>query len=216
MAVKLMTLVRTDDLTGWRLALTARLADGVQGLVRMLVNTVEPVEVRPSEGAAPERWDAVLEAWFDTRADLDRWIGMQPATALLVDLVVDQKLIHDSGDRAAAAKVIVVFRRRADKTRAEAQAHWRGEHVRLGLVEHNATDFLTLYFQNHVIEGNRAASPAHDYDGLPEYWLDRDALSKVGPDSAVMRAIAKDEENFIDRASIVTLLVEEEQFFVRA
>jgi hypothetical protein len=109
----------------------------------------------------------------------------------------------------------VTFRRRSDLSRAQAQAHWQGPHVRVGLVEHNATDFLRLYFQNHVLADNRAERPEHDYDGLPEFWLDQDALASVGAESQVMKAIADDEENFIDRTSIVTLLVREEELFVR-
>jgi len=216
MAAKLMTLVRTDDLAGWRGVLAARLADRVPGLRRFVLNQVLPVEVRPPAGLAPERWDAVLEGWFDTPADLELWIRSAPAADLHVDLVVEEKLIHDSGIRPLPAKVIVVFRRRADLTRAAAQAHWQDEHVRIGLVEHKATDFLRLYYQNHVIEDDRARLPEHDYDGLPEYWLDQDALANVGPDAPVMQAIARDEENFIDRTSIVTLLVEEEELYTRA
>ena len=210
-----MTLVRCEDLPAWRRGLAKRVAAGVPGLTRLLYNAVLPVDVRPVEGAAPVRWDAVLEAWFETPAAREAWVATLPGGALLANFAVEQKLIHDSGIRPLPAKVIVVFRRRAGKTRAEAQAHWRGRHVEIGLVENNAADFLRLYFQNHVAEDNRVELPEYDYDGLPEYWLDQDGLANVGPDSEVMRAIARDEENFADRSSLVTLLVEEEELFVR-
>lgn len=219
--VKLMTLVRCEDLPAWRRALTARITAGVPGLTRLLLNIVTPVQLRPDSGStsdsgpAPARWDAVLEAWFDTRAALDAFAAVATEGASLVNLIVEQKLIHDSCIRPLAAKVIVAFRRRAGQTRAAAQAHWAGRHVEVGLVENHATDFLRLYFQNHVIESNQVARPEHDYDGLPEYWLDEDALGNVGPDSAVMRAIAADEKHFITPGSVVTMLVQEYLIFAR-
>ena len=101
-----------------------------------------------------------------------------PTGALLVDLIVDQQLIHDSGIRPLPAKIMVTFRRRHDLSRTQAQAHWRGRHVEVGF-ERGATDFLRLYFQNHVIADNRVERPEHDYDGLPEFWVDQDALAQV-------------------------------------
>lgn len=215
MPIKLITLVRSDDVAAWRSALEARIAGGAPGLVRLLFNTVLPVEVRATDGPAPEHWDAVVESWFDTRADLDAFAGSEPGGAVLAKLIVDQQLIHDSGIRPLPAKVLVAFRRQHHLTRAQAQAHWRGRHVEVGLVEHNATDFLRLYFQNHVIEGNPVQRPEHDYDGLPEFWVDQDELAMVGPDSTVMRAIAEDEVNFLEPGTNVTMLLAEEELFAR-
>src|ERR1700709_2506868 len=146
MPVKLVTLVRSDDLPALRAALDMRVAAGVPGLIRLLFNSVLPVDVRPTGGATPEHWDAVVEGWFETRADLDGWAASAPTGALLVDLIVDQQLIHDSGIRPFPAKIMVTFRRRHDLSRAQAQAHWRGRHVDVGF-ERGATDFLRLYFQ---------------------------------------------------------------------
>lgn len=214
MGMKLVTLVRSDTLPAWREALAARIAAGVPGLSRLVFNTVLPMEVRPTGDATPEHWDAVVEGWFDTRADLDAWTATAPAGAMLANLVVDQQLIHDSGIRPLPAKIMVTFRRRPDLSRAQAQAHWRGRHVEVGF-ERGATDFLRLYFQNHVIAGNPVDRPEHDYDGLPEFWVDQNELAQVGPDSPVMRAIAEDEKNFIDLTSTVTLLLEEEELYAR-
>lgn len=162
-------------------------------------NIVRPVEVRPAEGGEAEQWNAVIEGWFSSRADAEAARArIDGDGALSAHLLVEERLIHDSGDRPLPSKIIVMFRRRADLTRAQAQAHWQGPHVRIGLVDHRATDFLNLYFQNHVLADNPATRPQHDYDGLPEYWLDEDALGAVGPDSAVMRAIAEDEDDRID------------------
>lgn len=210
--VKLITLVRTDGPAPLAARLSAA-ARGLPGLHRLLFNHVLPVEVRNPAGAAPERWDAVVESWLDHRDRALQWVDIIGTDQLAVHLLVDQRMIHDSGLRPLPAKVMVTFRRRPDLTRAQAQAHWAGEHVRVGLVEHSATDFLRLYLQNHVVEVVRADNTAHAYDGLPEYWLDQGSLNRVGENSEVMRAIAADEANFIDRASISTLLLQEELLY---
>lgn len=106
------------------------------------------------------------------------------------------------------------LRGRADKTRAQAQLHWRTRHVEVGLTENNATDFLQLYLQNHVRETDQPAGSAWDYDGLPEYWLDAADLASVGADSPVMRAIMEDEKLFADQSAIVTMMLIERELFV--
>ena len=45
--------------------------------------------------------------------------------ALTAHLLVEERLIHGSDVRPLPSKIIVMFRRRADLTRAQAQAHWR-------------------------------------------------------------------------------------------
>lgn len=203
---KLITLVRAGE--DWIAGAAARLASGLPGARRIVINRVRPVEVRA--GGVERGWDAVVEGWFDSRAAAE---AARPAFAegaeTAVPLLVREELIHDSGIRPLPSKILVTFRRRPSLSRAAAQAHWRGRHVEVGLVENNAADFLRLYFQNHVVDDNAVDLPAYDYDGLPEFWLDEDALASVGADSPVMKAIAADEENFIDRSSIVTMLVEE-------
>jgi len=212
---KLMTLVRAAAPEGWAAAQEAALGSGLPGARRIVLNRVRPVDVRVTD-LPVEQWDAVMEGWFDTRAEAE---AARDAFAQGGDqtahLIVNELLIHDSGIRPLAAKVIVTFRRRADLDRAAAQAHWRGRHVEVGLVEHGATDFLRLYYQNHVVADNQALRPEHDYDGLPEFWLDEDALANVAAGSPVMEAIAQDEENFIDKQSVTTLLLEEHVLFER-
>lgn len=203
---KLITLVRAGE--GWIAAATARLARGLPGARRIVVNRVRPVEVRA--GGTEPGWDAVVEGWFDSRAAAE---AARPAFAegaeTAVPLLVREELIHDGGIRPLPSKIFVTFRRLPSLSREAAQAHWRGRHVEVGLVENNATDFLRLYLQNHVAPDNAAGPAEYDYDGLPEYWLDEAALASVAADSPVMKAIADDEKNFIDRSSIVTMLVEE-------
>ena len=212
-AHKLMTLIRAAEPDTWAAELDDRLAGGLPGARRIVLNRVRPVQVRATEEGG-EPFDAVVEGWFDSRAAAEAARSAFGAGAdRAVHLLVDEILIHDSGIRPLAAKVIVAFRRRPDITRQAAQAHWRGRHVEVGLVENNATDFLRLYFQNHVLADNPAARPEEDFDGLPEYWLDEDALANVAADSPVMRAIAEDEEHFAYRPSLVSMLVEEHLVF---
>jgi hypothetical protein len=211
MPIKLLTLVQAENLSALREALERKAAD-FPGLLRLNFNKVLPAEVRPGDGV---RWDAVVEGWFEDRSALDAWKAAAPGGRETAHFIVEQKLIHDHGRRPLPAKVFVAFRRRPDKTRAESQAHWLGPHVDIGLLEHNAMDFLQLYLQNHVIAGNPIERQGYDYDGLPEYWLDPQALGSVGPDSEVMLAIARDEEHFADRSSLVTMLVEEQELFYR-
>jgi hypothetical protein len=216
-ASKLITLIRIEGDPGlWRAEFEARMALGLPGLERLVFNTVRPVNVRATDGGPAERWDAVVEGWFKSRVEAEAARAqIDGAGALTAHLLVEERLIQDSGIRPLPAKVMVTFRRRADLTRAQAQAHWEGPHVRIGLIEHKATEFLRLYFQNHVLADSPASRPEHDYDGVPEYWLDEDALGAVGPDSEVMRAIAEDEVRFIDRTSITTLLLQADDLPVR-
>lgn len=217
MPVKLISLLGKEDmLPGWRRRIDGQLAADTPGLIRLVYNEVSPVDVRGGEAAPVQRWEAIVEGWFDSRADAARWSAGLDDNGYVVHRLVDQKLIHDSGIRPLPTKIMVTFRRRADLTRAQAQAHWRGRHVEVGLVEHRATEFLRLYYQNHVLADERHAVPAYDYDGLPEYWLDQEALADISQESVIMQAIARDEANFIHAASVETLLLREEELFARS
>ena len=65
--VKLITLVRVDDVQHWQDAFVERLGGGLPGAQRIVVNIVRPVEVRENAGGI-EPFDAVSEGWFDSRA----------------------------------------------------------------------------------------------------------------------------------------------------
>src|SRR5690606_4797736 len=65
---KLMTLVRATAPEGWAAAQEAALGSGLPGARRIVLNRVRPVEVRATD-LPVEQWDAVMEGWFDTRAD---------------------------------------------------------------------------------------------------------------------------------------------------
>jgi hypothetical protein len=173
------------------------------------------------------RWNVVTEMWFDVRADAEMAIariGSDEKREIyasflqtIVHLLVDEQLLHESGERPLLTKVLVFFKRRFDMTREGAQAYWRGPHARLGMEEYRAADFIKRYLQNHVLLDYRNRNEEYDYDGCPEYWLTGpEVLTMIRPDAEVMRVIAKDEENFADRSSIVSLLVDEEEAYARS
>lgn len=155
----------------------------------------------------------MFEAWFADRDAAEAFAAQVRGAGDAVQLFVDQVLIHDSGRRPLPTKIMVTLKRRADLSREQAENHWCPRHVEVGLIEHNAGDFLQLYFQNHVRDTDQPRGSACDFDGMPEYWLDPADLASVGEDSPVMRAIAEDEALFVDRASITTLMVVERELF---
>lgn len=211
--LKLIALLRPDsDVLSWQnwaASGDARLP----GLKRLVFNTVLPTDVRQQRDLR-QPFAGVIEAWLDDRDAADALAERIRERGVAAQLFVNELLIHDSGIRPLPSKILVTLRRRADLTRAQAQRHWRTQHVEIGLIEHNATDFLRLYIQNHVIDTDQPAGSPYDFDGMPEYWVDEADLAAVGAESAVMRAIADDETLFLDTTGIVTLLLQERELFV--
>ena len=212
-AIKLISLLRAcaPD-AGWRAWCEQAVGEGIPGLERLVFNEVVPVDVR-HDSASAGPYVAVIESWFTGSAECDSFAQQVRGAGEVVQLRVHQMLIHDGGRRPLPAKILVTLKGRPGATREATQHHWRTRHVEVGLVEHNATDFLRLYYQNHVIASDQCPGSATDYDGVPEYWLDEADLAAIGADSPVMRAIAEDEALFIDSSSIVTMMVREYELF---
>lgn len=213
-SVKLISLLGSGK-TGpaWDAFVTAQVAQGVPGLKRLVFNTVLPVDVRGGADAPPP-YAAIVEAWFADRAGADAFAAGVRAHGEAVQLYVTPLLIHDRGRRPLPGKIMVTLKKRSDLSREQAQQHWRTRHVEVGLGDHNAADFLQLYFQNHVFDSDQPPGSARDFDGMPEFWVDPADLAEVGEDSPVMRAIAEDELLFVDRTGIVTMMVAEREVFV--
>jgi len=188
---------------------------GISGLERLVFNEVEPVDIRDGS-TDPLPFVAVVEAWFGSIEDARRLAGSFAQEWDIVNLIVEQRLVFDSGIRPLPSKIMVTLKGKAGSSREAAQRHWATQHVDIGLIQHNATDFLRLYFQNHVRETDQPAGSRFDYDGMPEYWVDQDDLASIGAGSTVMKAIAEDELLFLDTSGIVTLLVREEELFARS
>lgn len=212
--VKLVSLLRPVAAPGgWDAFVNGKLAQGVPGLQRLVLNDVLPIDIRTgTEGIPP--YAAIIEAWFASPADADRFAAAVRAHGDAVQMHVDDLLIHDCGRRPLPNKIMVTLKRRADLSREQAQRHWRTRHVEVGLVEHDAATFLQLYYQNHVTRSDQPEGSALDFDGMPEYWVDPADMASVGEDSPVMRAIAEDEVLFVDRSAIVTMMVTERELYV--
>lgn len=212
--VKLISLLRPDHgAQAWKDFVAALIAVPFRGLQRMVFNEVLPINVRTGE-QAPPTFVAVAEAWFTCRAHADAFAASIRAHGDAVQLFVDALLINDSGRRPLPNKIMVTLKGLPHLSRERVQHHWRTRHVEVGLVEHNAGDFLQLYFQNHVYATDQRAGSACDYDGMPEFWVDPADLASIGQDAPVMRAIAEDEALFADKASIVTMMVTEQELFL--
>ena len=212
--VKLIALLRSGPAAGvWQDLVASALATGVRGLNRLVFNTVSPIDVRTGEDRPPP-FVAVVEGWFADRHAAEAFAATLRLHGEAVHLFVAPLLIHDGGRRPLPNKIMVTMKRLPGLSREQAQRHWRTRHVEVGLIEHNAGDFLQLYFQNHVIATDQPPGSATDYDGMPEFWVDPADLAAVGADSPVMRAIAEDETHFADGSSIITMLVSEQELFV--
>lgn len=212
--VKLISLLRPDhSVQAWCTFLETHIAENLTGLQRLVFNEVLPINVRTGERAAPT-FVAIVEAWFADRAGADAFAAHIRAQGNAVQLFVDALLIHDRGRRPLPNKIMVTLKGLAHLSREQVQAHWRTRHVEVGMVQHNAGDFLQLYFQNHVIATDQPSGSANDYDGMPEFWVDPADLASIGQDAPVMRAIAEDEALFADKAAINTMMVAEHELFV--
>ena len=210
---KLISLLRAGGpAQGWETWFEQAVAQGIGGLRRLVFNTVVPADVRHGTAEKPP-FEAVAEAWFASDGEAEALAAYVRDAGDAVQMHVDQRLIHDSGVRPLPTKIMVTLKGRKGATRAQTQHHWHTRHVEVGLIEHNAADFLRLYFQNHVTRTDQSPGSAHDYDGVPEYWLDQADLAEIGADSPVMRAIAEDEALFADADSIVTMMVTEKELF---
>lgn len=213
-SVKLISLLcPVHTAQDWEASVAAQLTTGIGSLSRLVFNEVLPVDVRGGLDA-PLPYVAIIEAWFEDRAGADAFAAIVREMGDAVQLYVNALLINDCGRRPLPNKIMVTLMRRADLTREQAQHHWRTRHVKVGLVEHNAADFLQLYFQNHVFDTDQPQGSALDFDGMPEFWVDPADLAEVGAESPVMRAIAEDEALFVDRTAIVTMMVAERELFV--
>ncbi len=212
--MKLIALLRPDrSVEAWKDGVAAQVETHRAGLQRLVFNEVLPVNVRTG-AQEPPIFVAVVEAWFADRTSAEAFAASVSAHGDAVQLFVDALLIHDRGRRPLPNKIMVTLKGLPHLSREQVQTHWRTRHVEVGMVEHNAGDFLQLYFQNHVRSTDQAPGSACDYDGMPEFWVDPADLASIGQDAPVMRAIADDEALFADKAAIVTMMVIEHELYL--
>jgi uncharacterized protein (TIGR02118 family) len=101
-------------------------------------------------------------------------------------------------------KVCAVVHRRPDLGVEEFQAYWRTTHGALV----SKVPGIRRYVQSHPRLGGYRGGPL-PFDGLAEIWADdTDALRAMAV-SPELRAVRRDEPNFIDTSRLVELVVDE-------
>jgi uncharacterized protein (TIGR02118 family) len=106
--------------------------------------------------------------------------------------------------REVRMKLIAFFKRKPGMPVDDFQRHWRTRHAELVVRQRG----LRRYVQNHVLPSSyRTREPA--FDGVAEAWFDDlDAMRALAP-SAEYAAVRADEANFIDAASMGSVLADE-------
>ena len=101
-------------------------------------------------------------------------------------------------------KLVAFFRRKAGVSVEDFQRHWRTTHAELVIRQKG----LRRYVQNHTLaSGYGSGEP--DYDGVAEAWFDDTDAMRSLASSSDYSAVRADEANFIDAASMGTLLTDE-------
>jgi uncharacterized protein (TIGR02118 family) len=104
-------------------------------------------------------------------------------------------------------KVIMFVPRRKDLSVQQFRDHYENVHVPLA---HAALRTLRAYVRNYPETTLSGSSPS--FDAITELWFDDEAAWKAAaaagaaPEGQALRA---DEENFMDRAGVVAVLVKE-------
>ncbi len=105
-------------------------------------------------------------------------------------------------------KIVTVFLRRPDLSRAAFRSYYEGHHVPLALT--HARDFGFLKYVRNFITGSLGDPPG--FDCLTEFWFespDAAAASMGFMSTAEGKALADDELNFLDMSFHPSLAVEE-------
>jgi uncharacterized protein (TIGR02118 family) len=107
-------------------------------------------------------------------------------------------------------KIVTVFRRRAQDTRAQFRDYYEGHHVAMGLAANRHFGF-TKYVRNHVV-GDAVAGQEPGFDCLTEFTFG--GIEQAVKAQAFMltpegKALAEDELNFLDMSHHPSFAVEE-------
>lgn len=101
-------------------------------------------------------------------------------------------------------KIIYFFKRRPGMAVVDFQAHWRTTHADIVV----ALPGIRRYVQNHVLpSAYRKGEPA--FDGVAESWFDDTQTLRALAGSSHYAAVLADEPNFIDGATMGSILTEE-------
>ncbi len=100
-------------------------------------------------------------------------------------------------------KQVSFFKRRPDLSVDAFQQHWRTTHAERVV----KLPGLRRYVQNHVQPNSNESEPP--FDGVAEAWFDDVDAMRATVGTPELSAIREDEANFIDAATMGTILVDE-------
>ena len=110
-------------------------------------------------------------------------------------------------------KLIAMLKRKSELTAEEFHRHWREVHGPL-IRNTKSGSYVVRYEQNHRPLSDYGHPMVSDYDGVTVQWyrsMEEFRASIAEPDFAMIQA---DFEKFIDTASLVWLLTEEEEVVI--
>ena len=101
-------------------------------------------------------------------------------------------------------KQVTLFNRKPGMPVEEFQAYWRDTHAQLV----RGLPGIRGYIQNHtLISSYQKQEP--DFDGVAEVWFDSLEAMQANTHTSELSAVRADEENFIDRISLRSVLTSE-------
>jgi uncharacterized protein (TIGR02118 family) len=113
-------------------------------------------------------------------------------------------------------KMFILCKRRADLSRDEFIAHWRGVHARLAREDTSFWSRVRGYVQNYCLPSAEAGY-ANAWDGVVELWFDnKEELDAAFSAEQTQKVLMADVGNFVDTATTVTFLAEENVILPRS
>ena len=105
-------------------------------------------------------------------------------------------------------KFTILFRRAAGMTHEECMEYWRTSHAQAVRASEICRRYVRKYVQCEISACVPPGVP--EYDGIAELWFDSpEDQAAFFADPEYAAALAPDESNFVDRASVACYLVEE-------
>jgi uncharacterized protein (TIGR02118 family) len=183
----------------------------------------------PMDGLGEPPFDGVAEFGFEDMEMFQKWFvwfmsdGGQPlrddevnfmdSSNAIVVMVEERVILPGDEDRRDGIKLIAGVKRKKGLTLEEFREYWRDKHAPLALTVLPKAPNVQRYVHNYALAMEGLGEPA--FDGIGEICFDDlDAFMKstewfLGEGGQVLR---DDEENFVDHATRVAVIVKERSF----
>ncbi len=183
----------------------------------------------PMDGLGESPFDGVAEFGFEDMEMFQKWFawfmseGGQPlrddevnfmdSSNAIVVMVEERVILPGDEDRRDGIKLIAGVKRKNGLTLEEFREYWRDKHAPLALTVLPKAPNVQRYVHNYALTMEGLGEPA--FDGIGEICFDDlDAFVKstewfLGDGGQVLR---DDEENFVDHATRVAVIVKERSF----